>query len=268
MKRCPSCNRNYTDETLLYCLEDGTPLVAADQTTAPTLMMPAEPPPTIAYDAGRVTTPQGGSSTASFGPTTPPPGPMPPGPPPAPQGPPSWTFEAQPKPKRKAWPWIVAGLVLLLVFGGGLAAAVFYMVNNGSNDNFNTNTNRVVNANSNANQRPSPTPKLEITRVYMSLHGGDTPGEEVESFSASDRTVYCIVELNDAQPGARVTSTWTVVDSERLKNQKIGEQAYTTEKLKTFDFHLTNQQDWPPGDYKVDVYLDGELARSVNYEIK
>lgn len=246
MKRCPSCNRNYTDETLLYCLEDGTPLVA-DQTTAPTLMMPAEPPPTIAYDTGRVTTP---TVPPAWTTTTPPP-----------------TAPPQQQ-KRKVWPWVLGVLVVLLIFGGGLIAAVFWMVSSGLNDNTNSNTNRVVNANSNASQQPSQTPKLEITRVYMSLHDGDAPGEEVESFSPSDRTVYCIVELNDAQPGARVTSTWTVVDSEQLKNQKIGEQSYTTGKLKTFDFHLTNQQDWPPGDYKVDVYLNGQLARSVDYEIR
>ena len=245
MKRCPSCNRNYADETLLYCLEDGTPLVA-DQTTAPTLMMPAEPPPTIAYDTARVTAP---TAPPSWAPTAPP------------------TTMPPQQQKRKVWPWVLAGLVLLLVFGGGLIGVALWIVSSGSNDNANSNTNR-VNANSNANQQSSPTPKLEISRVYMSLRGGDTRGEEVESFSPSDRTVYCIVELNDAQSGARVTSTWTLVESEQSKNQKIGEQSYTTEKLKTFDFHLTNQQDWPPGEYKVDVYLNGQLARSVNYEIK
>src|SRR5688572_17558198 len=27
MKRCPECRRDYYDETLLYCLDDGTPLL-------------------------------------------------------------------------------------------------------------------------------------------------------------------------------------------------------------------------------------------------
>src|SRR4051794_21275176 len=27
MKRCPECRRDYSDDTLLYCLEDGTALV-------------------------------------------------------------------------------------------------------------------------------------------------------------------------------------------------------------------------------------------------
>src|ERR687887_2951637 len=27
MKRCPTCNRKYDDDNLMYCLDDGTPLV-------------------------------------------------------------------------------------------------------------------------------------------------------------------------------------------------------------------------------------------------
>src|SRR5215213_55715 len=38
MKRCPECRRDYTDDTLSFCLEDGTPLVygvsAAEPATA------------------------------------------------------------------------------------------------------------------------------------------------------------------------------------------------------------------------------------------
>ena len=38
MKRCPQCNREYADDTLRFCLEDGTSLVA--------LRTRVEPPPT------------------------------------------------------------------------------------------------------------------------------------------------------------------------------------------------------------------------------
>src|SRR5436189_4690070 len=38
MKRCPKCNRQYPDDSLRCCLEDGTPLAAPARN--------AEPPPT------------------------------------------------------------------------------------------------------------------------------------------------------------------------------------------------------------------------------
>jgi hypothetical protein len=34
MKRCPECRRDYYDETLLYCLDDGAPLVEGPATAA------------------------------------------------------------------------------------------------------------------------------------------------------------------------------------------------------------------------------------------
>lgn len=50
MKRCPTCQRTYSDETLRFCLEDGTPLVSeAALNSAATLLLDSsstEPPPT------------------------------------------------------------------------------------------------------------------------------------------------------------------------------------------------------------------------------
>lgn len=48
MKHCPQCNRDYADDSLRFCLEDGTSLVAA-RTSAeapPTEILPARPRPT------------------------------------------------------------------------------------------------------------------------------------------------------------------------------------------------------------------------------
>ena len=48
MKRCPTCQRLYTDDTLNFCLEDGAPLqIATGNTRDETLVLdPNEPPPT------------------------------------------------------------------------------------------------------------------------------------------------------------------------------------------------------------------------------
>jgi|SRR5947209_345651 len=50
MKRCPTCQRTYSDNTLRFCLEDGTPLVSDSALSSDaTLLMDSssnEPPPT------------------------------------------------------------------------------------------------------------------------------------------------------------------------------------------------------------------------------
>ena len=40
MKLCPKCNLNYSDDTLEYCLEDGTRLIFRDLPETPTLVRP------------------------------------------------------------------------------------------------------------------------------------------------------------------------------------------------------------------------------------
>ena len=152
MKRCPTCNRTYTDSALNYCLEDGTPLTADAPAVDPnaTLAYPAtrdtfEPPPTEIYRPQQqpVVTPR---------PTTPPP------PPPAPQWTPTPTA-APPRKKSNAVWWILGGLAALLVIGVGLVVMVIALASLGSNGNTNNlnantrneNRNSNVSANTNAN---------------------------------------------------------------------------------------------------------------------
>lgn len=53
MKRCPKCNRKYDDDTLRFCLEDGTTLsaVTRDAEPPPTEILPARGQPTIKSSA-------------------------------------------------------------------------------------------------------------------------------------------------------------------------------------------------------------------------
>src|SRR5436309_3133911 len=50
MKRCPSCQRTYTDDSLTFCLEDGSTLSSASADSN-------EPPATLIMSEPRVTSP-------------------------------------------------------------------------------------------------------------------------------------------------------------------------------------------------------------------
>jgi hypothetical protein len=54
MKRCPKCNRKYEDETLRFCLEDGSPLSAVTRDAEPptTEILPPRVQPTLKSSAG------------------------------------------------------------------------------------------------------------------------------------------------------------------------------------------------------------------------
>lgn len=57
MKVCPNCNQTYTDDTLYFCLNDGSSLVEKE----------TDPPPTVIMDAPRTTNPNYTEYDSPFG---------------------------------------------------------------------------------------------------------------------------------------------------------------------------------------------------------
>jgi len=149
MKRCPTCDRTYTDPSLNFCLEDGTPLVpdapAFDPNATvryPSARDTAEPPPTEIYR------PEPAPTTPRR--TTPTPTPAPPPPPPPQQWVPPPTA-APPRKKSNAIWWILGGLIALFVIGAGLVVMLFALASLSTNSNNNNANANVRNDNRNAN---------------------------------------------------------------------------------------------------------------------
>jgi hypothetical protein len=173
MKRCPTCNRTYSDLSLNFCLEDGTPLAtdgpSVDQNA--TIRYPAardtsEPPPTEIYRPE--------PAVVSPRPTTPPP------PRPAPP-PPQWTPSPAPAPPRKKsnaiW-WILGGLIAVLVIGVGLVVLVIALASFGT-DNRNLNANR----NENRNANVSVNTNVPNTNLNANANTTTTPASIADDFS-------------------------------------------------------------------------------------
>lgn len=132
MKRCPSCNRVYSDLSLNFCLEDGTPLVADTPNFDPNVTLPypsshetSEPPPTEIYrpDSPALNQVTAKPQVRAWSPT------------PLPQ-------------KRKSYTvwWILGGVAVLGIGGIGLTVILVVLASIGSQMEVNTN-------NSNSNIR-------------------------------------------------------------------------------------------------------------------
>jgi uncharacterized protein YlbG (UPF0298 family) len=165
MKRCPSCNRTYTDTSLNFCLEDGTPLVA----DAPP---PADPNATMRYPAPRDTSEP--PPTEIYRPDSPlinPRQTAPPPPPPLPQQQWSPTPSAAPQKKSNALWWVLGGIAAIAVIGVGLVVMIIALASMGGNTNTNGNSNvRIVNRNTNtAPPNTNSSPNANTTTVGDSL---------------------------------------------------------------------------------------------------
>jgi hypothetical protein len=140
MKRCPSCNRSYTDTSLNFCLEDGTPLVAdvpppIDPNATmryPTTRETSEPPPTEIYRPD--------SPLISQPPT------------PALPRQQQWTPTPSAVPPKKSnaiW-WILGGLLAVGIIGVGIVVMIIALASMSATNTNNSNIT-IRNENRNAN---------------------------------------------------------------------------------------------------------------------
>ena len=162
MKRCPQCNRTYTDDALSFCLDDGSPLVS--ESAPPSF----DPGATIQYPQSRETAPQ---PTIAYGPgQTPPPSSTPP---------PAWSPMPPMVPqKRSVWPWIL-GIGAVLVFMG-IGVVILIVALSISNNNNNANSNSNANsrwANRNANSNANSSVANANTRSNLSSYTDDFSSE-------------------------------------------------------------------------------------------
>jgi hypothetical protein len=171
MKSCPTCKRTYTDRDLSFCIEDGTPLVPVADEDATVISSAAS------TEGGR------GPSQPSGQPYSPP----------AYQPPGSYAANETHE-KRSALPWVVAlvAIVLLVITGLGVAAALLVPrivrtsenhnqpsenlnlgnredENKNSNLNLNENTNLNSNSDANADNSEAEPPPTDTAKVLSDL---------------------------------------------------------------------------------------------------
>jgi len=136
VKRCPTCNKTFTDRNLSFCTDDGTPLVHVDDPS----------------DEATVVSPSAGAASRSAGwPTVGGEGTVPPY-----QAPGNYNPPDMPTSRRRVWPWILGLLLLLVLVIAGMGAAGWfyfrplkYVTANTNTPNSNTNIDRGDNGNRN-----------------------------------------------------------------------------------------------------------------------
>lgn len=152
--------------------------------------------------------------------------------------------------------WLAAGLLVFIV----LACSV------GKNKNETTNTNSTSNSSA---EVADTGPGLAIKEIHMAKDDGGKPGDRTVNFEPGDRTIHCVATLKQAKSGTEMRFSWWIVDADGTTNKKIKDIEYSTSTLENIIHgHLTLPQDWPKGKYKVQVYVNGDLDRTVNYSVE
>jgi hypothetical protein len=160
--------------------------------------------------------------------------------------------------------WIAGALLLSVVLACNLSK-------NGNNSNNSNNSNN-KNKNENTSKAPSTNrpanAEVYVDRVYMAKDNDGQPGDETSSYEPGDHKVHCLIDLNKAKKGTEIRFVWKAVDVEGGKNGEIKSTDYTTNSFENkVHGHLQLPYDWPKGTYRVEVYINGNLDKTIDYTI-
>ena len=104
-----------------------------------------------------------------------------------------------------------------------------------------------------------------ISEAYLSMYAD---GSEETTVFAQDEIIYCIVVLKNAPDETVVKAEWIAVDVENTEPNFVIDVVEITTGSDTLTFNLSNTGLWPLGDYRVDIYLNEELANSLAFSVQ
>ena len=100
----------------------------------------------------------------------------------------------------------------------------------------------------------------------------DQDGNQVTTTYSATDVFYAVGDLNNAPQGTVVKAVWTAVDVEETEaGMEFQEQTIdiTEESFSgTIYFQLSNDEGWPAGLYRVDIYLNDTLAQSTEFNVQ
>ena len=110
---------------------------------------------------------------------------------------------------------------------------------------------------------------FSTAKIASAKMAADNTGTQLTTVFAQDQTFYCIIELANAPEDTKLKAVWTAVEAEGLQpNLLLAQTEVTAGTQNVIPFHLSNNQLWPTGKYKIDLYLNDKLDRTLEFEVK
>jgi len=104
-----------------------------------------------------------------------------------------------------------------------------------------------------------------IPDAYMAR---DNQGADPTTVFAQNEIFYCIVQLANAPDDTTVKVVWYAVNAQDTEPNLLIDQVEITSSDGIIPFNLTNNGLWPLGTYKAEIYLNGTLDRTLNFEVQ
>lgn len=116
----------------------------------------------------------------------------------------------------------------------------------------------------------SQTAGAGVEELFLAKDDGNgKAGDVVSSFFTTDVPIYCVVQLDSDKP-VTVKMNFVAVAVAGVKpDSKVVTTSYTTKEGQSrVNFTGKPFDKWNAGKYKVEIYLDGKLAKDLTFDIR
>jgi len=104
-----------------------------------------------------------------------------------------------------------------------------------------------------------------ISNAYTTA---DPNGGSSTTVFAQDQVFYAVVQLANAPADTTVKAVWTAVQVEGYDGETYLDETVLTSGDGALTFEMSNSNLWPIGNYKVDIYLNDTLDRTLQFEVR
>jgi hypothetical protein len=112
----------------------------------------------------------------------------------------------------------------------------------------------------------STTKELKVTNVDLGRNiGGDKHVTETTTTFSPNDVIYASVQTSGTAPNTTLQVKWTYQDGQVVDETS---QTITTTGDEATEFHISKPGGWPAGKYKAEVYLNGQLVQTKEFEVK
>ncbi|OQA22300.1 MAG: hypothetical protein BWY63_00893 [Chloroflexi bacterium ADurb.Bin360] len=105
-----------------------------------------------------------------------------------------------------------------------------------------------------------------IKSARLSVNESGSP--EMTTFNQDDLTIYLTITLANAPDDTVVKTSWIAADVEGVDLNTLIDETELTSGDGELYFNIANNQLWPLGQYKVEIYLNDKLDRTLEYQVQ
>ncbi len=103
--------------------------------------------------------------------------------------------------------------------------------------------------------------------IAANVDANNAPTALADTFSPSQKTIFVVAEAQQVSPGTRIAASWTRDGTPvEVSNEVVATQGYHNTNI---EFHLNSGTDgFAPGNYKVELIINGTPGPSARYTVK